>query len=168
MPSILIVCSANICRSPLADAILKRLVADRPDADQWHIESAGTWANFGSPAAMLSQVVAQKMGLDISTHQSQPVTLELVKQFDLVLTMEDRQKEGLVLQFKPYADRIFMISEMIGRVQDIPDPIGGELVDYQETARVLERILSDGLDRIFQLSVQLHQQISKNIPSNMA
>ncbi len=157
MPSILIVCSANICRSPIAEAILKRLVADRPDADQWHIESAGTWANYGSPAAMLSQFVVQKMGLDISTHQSRPATLELVQQFDLILTMEDQQKEGLALQFKPYADRIFMISEMIGRVEDIPDPIGGELVDYQETARVLERFLSDGLDRIYQLAVLHHQ-----------
>lgn len=157
MPSILIVCSANICRSPIAEAILKRLVADRLDADQWYVESAGTWANYGSPAAVLSQYVVQKMGLDISNHQSQPVTLELMQQFDLILTMEDRQKEGLVLQFKPYADRIFMISEMIGKVEDIPDPIGGELTDYQETARVLERILSDGLDRIYQLAVQHNQ-----------
>lgn len=157
MPSILIVCTANICRSPIAEAILKRLVADRPDADQWYIKSAGTWANYGSPAAVLSQLVVQKMGLDISTHQSQPVTLELIQQFDLILTMEDQQKEGLALQFKPYADRIYMISEMIGRIEDIPDPIGGELVDYQETARVLEHILSDGLDRIYQLAVMHHQ-----------
>jgi protein-tyrosine-phosphatase len=157
MLSILIVCSANICRSPMAEAILKRLVADRPDADQWYIESAGTWANYGSPAALLSQFVAQTMGMDISTHQSQPVTLELMQQFDLILTMEGRQKEGLTLQFKPYADRIFMISEMIGRVEDIPDPIGGELVDYQETYRVLERILSDGMNRIYQLAVLHHQ-----------
>lgn len=157
MPSILIVCSANICRSPIAEAILKRLVADRLDADQWYVELAGTWANYGSPAAVLSKYVVQKMGLDISNHQSQPVTLELMQQFDLILTMEDRQKEGLVLQFKPYADQIFMISEMIGKVEDIPDPIGGELTDYQETARVLERILSDGLDRIYQLAVQHNQ-----------
>jgi len=157
MPSILIVCTANICRSPIAEAILKQLVADRPDADQWYIESAGTWANYGSPAAELSQFVVQRMGLDISTHQSQPVTLELMQQSDLILTMEDQQKEGLALQFKAYADRIFMISEMIGRVDNIPDPIGGELVDYQETARVLERILSEGLDRIYQLAAQHHQ-----------
>lgn len=156
MPSILIVCTANICRSPMAEAILKRLVADRPDADQWLIKSAGTWANYGSPAAVLSQLVVQNMGLDISTHQSQPVTLELMEKFDLILTMEDQQKEGLAIQFKPYADRIFMISEMIGRIEDIRDPIGGEMADYQETAQALERILSDGLDRIYQLAVMRH------------
>jgi protein-tyrosine-phosphatase len=157
MPSILIVCTANICRSPMAEAILKRLVADRSDADLWHIESAGTWAINSSPAAALSQIVMQRMGLDISTHHSQPVTLELMQQFDLILTMEDRQKEGLALQFKKYADRIFMVSEMIGRIENIPDPIGGELVDYQETARVLEHFLSEGLDRIYQLAVLHHQ-----------
>lgn len=168
MPSILIVCTANICRSPMAEAILKRLVAERPDADQWHIESAGTWANYGSPAATLTQFVIQSMGLDISNHHSQPVTFELIHQFDLILTMENQHKEGLILQFKPYADRIFMLSEMIGMLEDVRDPIGGELVDYQDTAQMLERILSDGLDRIYQLAVLHQKPISKSTSSRVS
>jgi protein-tyrosine-phosphatase len=162
MPSILIVCTANICRSPIAEAILKRLVAGRPDADQWHIESAGTWASYGSPAAVLSQLVAQGMGMDISAHKSKPITLELMQQFDLILTMENQHKEGLTLQFEPFAHRIFMLSEMIGRVEDIPDPIGGEVADYQDTANKLERFLTDGLDRIYYLATKNHEETYKN------
>jgi protein-tyrosine phosphatase len=162
MPSILIVCTANICRSPIAEAILKRLIAGRPDADQWHIDSAGTWARYGSPAAVLSQIVVQRMGMDISTHKSKPITLELMQQFDLILTMENQHKEGLRLQFEPYASRVFMLSEMIGREEDVPDPIGGEIADYSETGKMLERFLSDGLDRIYQLAVKNHEEISKN------
>jgi hypothetical protein len=43
-----------------------------------------------------------------------------------------------------------MLSEMVGLMIDIPDPIGGELVDYEDTANLLEHILTDGLDRIYQ------------------
>jgi protein-tyrosine-phosphatase len=152
MPSILIVCTANICRSPMAEAILKQLVAERPDADQWHIESAGTWAMYGSPAAELSQQVMREIGLDISHHQSKPITEDLLKQFDLILAMEENQKEALTIEFKAYADRIFLLSEMVGLVESIADPIGGSLVDYQDTARLIQKILVMGLDRINQLA----------------
>lgn len=153
MPSILIVCTANICRSPMGEAILKRLIAEREDAEQWHIASAGTWANYGSPAAVLSQFVMRKMGMDISSHQSQPVSVELMQQSDLVLTMENQHKEMLADQFAPFSNRIYMISEMVGSMNDIPDPIGGDLSDYEATAQLLERYLSDGLDRICQLAL---------------
>ena len=156
MPSVLIVCTANICRSPIAEAILKHLVAKLPDADQWIIESAGTWARYGAPAAVLSQLVVQQMGMDISNHRSKPVTPELVQQFNLILTMESQQKEGLSLQFEQYADRIFMLSEMIGRFEDVPDPIGGELGDYLATAQLLERFLLSGLNKINQLASERH------------
>jgi protein-tyrosine-phosphatase len=152
MPSILIVCTANICRSPMAEAILKQLVAKRSDAEQWHIESAGTWANYGSPAAVLSQEVIKGMGMDISNHQSKPVTPELLQHFDLILTMEEQHKEAMTIEFGQYADRIYLLSEMIGLVESIPDPIGGDLVDYQDTARVLQKILTGGLEKITQLA----------------
>lgn len=152
MPSILIVCTANICRSPMAEAILKRLVSERSDASQWHIESAGTWAVDGSQAALLSQYVMQTMGMDISEHHSQPVTYDLLQHFDLILTMENQHKEGLSIEYAGYKDRIFTLGEMVGSQEDIKDPIGGELADYERTAQKLEQILSQGLNRIAQLA----------------
>jgi protein-tyrosine-phosphatase len=157
MTAVLIVCTANICRSPMAEAILKKLVSDRPDADQWLVESAGVWAMDGNPPALLSQFVMQKMGMDISSHQSQPTSLKLLYNFDLVLTMEDEHKNYLMDQYGEFADRIYMLSEMVGEWVDIPDPIGGELIEYEETAYMLERILTDGLDKIVQLALT-HQQ----------
>jgi protein-tyrosine-phosphatase len=153
MTAVLIVCTANICRSPMAEAILKKLVSERPDAEQWRVESAGTWAMEGNPPALLSQFVMEKMGMDISSHQSQSTSLKLLHNFDLVLTMEDVHKKILQDQYKEIADRIFLLSEMVGEKVDIPDPIGGELIDYEETAYLLEHILVDGLDKIVQLAL---------------
>ncbi len=136
----------------MAEAICKQLVAGRPDAESWQIESAGTWARYGAPPALLSQLVVQGMGASIGDHVSRPVTAELILRFNLVLTMERQQKEGLKLKFPQFADRIYMLSEMIGRIEDVPDPILGELVDYQASAKMMERFLSGGLDKIFQLA----------------
>ena len=157
MTSVLIVCTANICRSPMAEAILKKLVLDRLDADQWHIESAGTWAHNGSPAAALAQIVMGKMGIDISAHRSQSTSLKLLKESDLVLTMEYEHKKYLRAQYGEFADRIYMMSEIVDEKFDIPDPIGGELADYENIAFMLEKILRDGLEKIHQLA-RLHQQ----------
>jgi protein-tyrosine-phosphatase len=136
----------------MAEAILKHLVSTRQDADQWTIESAGTWAMDGYPAAELSQYTMKSMGMDISTHKSKPVRLDLIKRFDLILTMENNHKEGLISEYFEFADRIFMLSEMVGLMMDVPDPIGGQIADYEETARLIERILTDGFERIYQLA----------------
>jgi protein-tyrosine-phosphatase len=153
MPNILIVCTANICRSPMGQAILQKLVLERPDADQWKIESAGTWAMSGSSAAIYSKVVMEQMGLDINAHRSQAINLKMIQNFDLILTMEDEQKRWLKAQYRDFADRIYLLSEMIDQYRDIPDPIGGEMTDYQETAQLLEHILTQGFDRICQLAL---------------
>lgn len=144
----------------MAEAILRRLLFQRPDASQWHIESAGTWADSGSRAAIYSQLSMLNMGLDINQHRSQPVSDELLGRFDLILTMEGQHKEGLGLQWGKYKNRIFMLSEMIGVIEDIKDPIGGTLEDYEETARMLEQVISEGLDRIIELACKQQEQLS--------
>jgi protein-tyrosine-phosphatase len=157
MIKVLLVCTANICRSPMAEAILKNLVSMRSDADEWHVESAGVWALSGKPPAILSQFVMEKMGIDISAHQSQLTSLELLQKFDLILTMEYEHKKYLQEKYEETYSRIYMLSEMVGEVLDIPDPIGGNLGDYEEIAYLLEHLLTDGLDRIVEMA-KLHQQ----------
>ena len=157
MVAILIVCTANICRSPMAEAILKKLVSERQDVGQWNIESAGTWALDGNPPAFLSKYVMEMMGMDISSKKSQSVNLKLLKNFDLVLTMEEEHKQWLKEQYGESGDRVYMLSEMVGEIIDIPDPIGGELFEYKEVAELLQKIITDGFERIYQLAV-IHQQ----------
>ncbi len=157
MIAILFVCTANICRSPMAEGLLKKIVSERADADEWHIESAGAWAYEGNPAAVLSGVVMKKAGIDISAHRSKPTSLELLNNFDLVLTMEDEHKKYLTYKYRECADKIYRLSEMVGDLFDIPDPIGGEQADYAQIAYLLENILRAGADKICELAL-MHQQ----------
>jgi len=141
----------------MGEAILNRLFSERPDADQWHVESAGTWAMDGSSPAINSKVVMELMGMDISAHRSQPINLKMLQNFDLILTMEEEHKRWLKAQYRDFADRIYLLSEMVDQYEDIPDPIGGEMADYQEIAQLLEHMLTQGFDRICQLAL-LHQE----------
>jgi protein-tyrosine phosphatase len=136
----------------MGEAILKHLVGSRPDAEQWHVESAGIWARKGSAPVPPSQLIMQSRGLDISSHRSQPVSIELLCKFDVILTMERIQKEILQSDFIDSADRVYMLSEMIGIIKDINDPVGGEFEDYLGTVQELEQYLTNGLDQIYQLA----------------
>ena len=153
MPSVLFVCTANICRSPLAMALFRDKMEGEPD--EWRVESAGTWALTGEPAAQKSQQVLAERGLDVSEHRARSVSLELLSSFNLILTMEKGHKEALQVEFPGISDRVYMLSEMIGSGFDIHDPIGGPLVDFQDTAEELERILTEGFEKIYRLAKDL-------------
>jgi protein-tyrosine-phosphatase len=159
MIAVLMICTANLCRSPMAEAILKQQISERPGADQWHIESAGIWAQDGKPPAFLSKYIMEKMGMDISEKQSQSVSRKLLQNFDLILTMEAQHKDWLQEQYGEIANRVYMLSEMVGEVADIPDPIGGELFEYQEVADLLQRIITEGFGRIYQLAIERKQEM---------
>jgi protein-tyrosine-phosphatase len=66
--------------------------------------------------------------------------------------MEKGQKEALQIEFPGISERVYTVSEMVGDDFDIRDPIGGPLVDFQETADELERILKEGYSKITQLA----------------
>lgn len=152
MPSVLIVCTANICRSPIGMGLLSQKLKSLPDGDDWRVASAGTWAQQGRRAHENSRAVMAQHGMDIEDHRSQPVTAELLADFDLVLTMEQGHKEALQVEFSQFAKRIRLFSEVAGYQYDIPDPIGYGVGEYVSTYRELDRLLDMGMDRIVKLA----------------
>lgn len=146
MNSVLFICSANICRSPMAMGLLRSMVKDT--SDQWKIESAGVWDMGGQQMAANTQLVLKERGIDLNNHTSRTVTSTMLSEFNLVLVMEDIHKEVLKLAFPEYTDRIYMLSEMVGEFYDIVDPIGGSLADFEETALEMERIFTEGFEKI--------------------
>jgi protein-tyrosine phosphatase len=148
MPSILFVCTANQCRSPVAAALLRRYVDAVAPGERWQIESAGSWAAPDLPADGGMQQAALQVGLELSRHRSQPVSRALVEAADLVLTMEAGQQEALQIEFPKQRGRIYLLSQLVGRRYDIEDPIGGPPEAYAATIRWLERLIEEGFERM--------------------
>ena len=89
---ILVVCVGNICRSPMAEALLKRALRGQ---DGITVESAGLGALVGHPASEYSQELMLEMGLDISEHRARQIHPDMVRDADLVLVMEAGHKRAI-------------------------------------------------------------------------
>ncbi|GAB4148170.1 MAG: low molecular weight protein arginine phosphatase [Candidatus Promineifilaceae bacterium] len=152
MPHILFVCTANICRSPVAEALLRQKLAAHPDLDDsWTVSSAGTWALVGSPPSLFSQQLLQDRGLDISQKRAQMVTRHLLQEADLILCMSAGHLEALRQEFPESTAKLFLLSEMVGLHYSIADPYGGSLEGYQAMVDELDRLITAGLPRIISL-----------------
>ena len=145
---LLFVCTGNTCRSPLAAAIAQRLAAERGLADV-EAGSSGTSAWDGMPASDGALLVGMERGLDLSSHRSQTLTREIVRDSDLVLAMGPHHLERV--EALGGGGRAFLLTDFASRgatVKPVNDPIGGELAVYRTTADELEVEVRRVLDRV--------------------
>lgn len=154
MPKILMVCTANQCRSPVAAALLRQQMAQASNGAEWVIESAGTWAAKARPAHVQMCAVSAEVGLDLSQHRSRNVEDLALTDYDLILTMEQSHKEALQIEFPATRPYVYQLTEMVGLRYDIVDPIGGTLEDFRNTVAELKRVINFGLPQITRLAAQ--------------
>lgn len=150
MPAVLFVCTANRIRSPLAEYLLRRrLEAMPPDSVPWDVESAGIWAEPGLPVLPVTQQVASDLGLDLSLHRARRVDALNPEHYDLILTMEQSQRDVLRAAYPASASRILTLGEATtGSTFDIIDPPGHTTNAVKHTARELQELLNQGWERI--------------------
>jgi protein-tyrosine-phosphatase len=151
---VLFVCTANQCRSPMAEALLKSLAARHGEADRWQIQSAGTWAEPGRPATQLSQVVMRRRNIDLSGHRSRLIDSDLLAAASVIMVMTRHHQEAIQAEFPGIQHKVYLLSQLVDRSFDIEDPYGGSLDDYELCATDLQNILTDGYDRLVELVVR--------------
>ena len=142
MKKILFVCTGNLCRSPMAEALFRhRIGAD----SEWEASSAGTFAALGHPASGNAVIAVKELGIDLSGHRSQPLTAELVESADMIVVMTTEHRFHLLEVFPDVGNRVFLIKSFGTSIvpADVSDPYGGSLNTYKRIRDEIDRALSD-------------------------
>jgi protein arginine phosphatase len=145
---ILLVCTGNICRSPLGEALMRRALVER-GVDDADVSSAGTGAWDGAPASEGAYLVALEHSLDLSSHRAQLLTRDLVEGAQVVFTMA-RHHRARVDELGGEG-KVFVLGEFAGRTGDdaeVSDPFGGDLEVYRATFDELETLIGAAVERL--------------------
>jgi protein-tyrosine phosphatase len=143
MIRVLMVCLGNICRSPLAEGILK----SKLDISIFEIDSAGTSTyHQDSPPDQRSIEVANKYGLDIANQKSRPFTKKDFESFDYIFVMDSSNYEDVInmADGKEEEDKVSLILDTIypGENQSVPDPYHDSINGFEQVYHMLEESCS--------------------------
>lgn len=165
--NILFVCTGNICRSPMAEAIFRHRLGERPG---WTVKSAGVAAAPGWPASEEAVIALREWGIDARAHRSQPLSHRLVEEADWIVVMTQGHAQAVTRMFPEARNRVRLLTGFgtrRGRPEDVPDPIGGSVEVYRYTRDMIDRAAVDVLLSVLEETKTLTQKTEKQTVMKM-
>ncbi|MGD9215086.1 MAG: hypothetical protein PVJ84_09745 [Desulfobacteraceae bacterium] len=143
MFKVLMVCTGNICRSPMAAGLLDHYLPDDLKM-QVEVTSAGTHALHGHQAEIHAIYAMDQIGIDISRHRARQITRDIARGADLILTMEAAHSKKVKSLLGWRNKKVQMISKFNPHspIHDIADPYGGQLEEYERCIETLKPCLN--------------------------
>lgn len=139
--SILVVCTGNICRSPLGERLLQQHLP------ALSIASAGTCGLAGHPADRRARQIAAMHGLSLADRVARPLTAAMMREYDLILAMEPGQINRISLMAPEVRGKALLFGQWL-RVQEIPDPYGKSIEAFDYVFRLLGEASQEWTNRL--------------------
>lgn len=151
---ILFVCMGNICRSPTAEGVFRRLVAERAPDVEIEIDSAGTHDyHVDDPPDPRAIAAASRRGIDLRPLRARVIREEDFERFDLIIAMDRLNRETLLDRSpEPFRERIRLFMEFAGdnEVEDVPDPYYGGTPGFERVLDLAEEAAAGLLDEVLE------------------
>ncbi len=148
------VCTGNICRSPMAEGILKEFLSRTKFKNLVAVQSAGTLELTSGPAHPHAVKVARSLGVDISTHQARAIDKKIMDESDLVFAMAFNHLEYLRMHFPDQAEKIVLLKNWQRKTTlsnpSIADPIGHEIHFFKQVAMEIKNEINRIMPFLFQ------------------
>ncbi len=143
-----VVCTANICRSPMVHALLDHKLAAANLSESVEVRSAGVFAPPNMPASVYGVDVIAGRGLDLSRHRSTTLSVADVQGADLILVMEEAHRRHIAYRAPQHAHKVMLFRQLVGENEDLADPYGLEREAYEATLVQIEDVLRRGWDQL--------------------